>query len=65
MKKKVIAMLLAVVMESGSIGTIPVMAAETTEQESVAAEETTEEVTTETGESNEDASEGELLSDEF
>ena len=31
MKKKVIAMLLAVVMASGSIGTVPVMAAETTE----------------------------------
>ena len=32
MKKNVIALLLAVVMASGSIGVVPVMASETTEQ---------------------------------
>ena len=58
MKKNVIAMLLAVVMASGSIGTVPVMAAETTAQESVAVEEAAEEATTETVETNEDAPEG-------
>ena len=34
MKKKVIAFLLALVLASGSVGTVPVMAEETTVQES-------------------------------
>ena len=61
MKKNVIAMLLAVVMASGSIGTVPVMAAETNGQESMAVEVATEKESEETGENIDVASEGESV----
>ena len=47
MKKNVIALMLAVVIASGSIGTVPALASETVEQEAVEAEEQTEEETVE------------------
>ena len=47
MKKNVIAIVLAVVMAAGSVGTVPALAAETTAQESVPEEEETAEDTTE------------------
>lgn len=60
MKKNVIALLLAVVMVSSSVGSVPVLAAETVEQEEVAEEEETVEdaADTEDAELNE-TSEGE------
>ena len=44
MKKNVIAFLLAVIMASGSIGTVPALAAETTAQEAVAVEKEKEDL---------------------
>ena len=47
MKKNIIALLLAVALASGSVGTTPVLAAETTAQETMAIEEETIEEETE------------------
>ena len=55
MKKNVVALLLAVVMASSSLGTVPALAAETTAQEAVPADEAAEEVSSETDDA-EDAS---------
>jgi len=61
LKKNMIATLLAIVMAAGSIGTIPVMAAESTERELETVEENTEETPIETFETIEGLSEGEPL----
>ena len=60
MKKNVIALLLAVVMVSGNVGTVPALAAEATTQEAVAVEEETVEDAEEESAETEDAGTGEV-----
>lgn len=67
MKKNLIALLLAVVMAAGSIGFVPVMAAETTAQEAELVQEETDETTeeeTDVPATTEEASEGETVQSE-
>ena len=60
MKKNVVALLLAVVMASSSLGTVPALAAETTAQEAMPADEAAEEVSSET----DDAEDTSVVEDE-
>ena len=60
MKKNVVALLLAVVMASSSLGTVPALAAETTAQEAMPADEAAEEVSSGT----DDAEDASVVADE-
>ena len=61
MKKNVIALLLSVVLAAGSIGTVPVLAAETAVQEEIPGESTEVSVEAAATESEEDAGEDQLI----